>query len=261
MVETNYLLKYVDKKESAGTFSNPWSIRQALVYQNSDLEAGRDTYIFIRVSELLGDRFRDLLSKRKAREMGPRMLHWSEIHSMVFKSVIVNWREYINWLDRDVSQLVSLTIFIPFPSCTSRLWMAEINTSCLANYKGQFDSLILAAVEPTKLGSLDSVSSSLNLMKRLQYMLDQALRTAHMLDLNIEVMQRIQGAATRAKDLDAEDMKRKYEALYEDLDGAISEHVFLRKNVLSLVERSKILSQQVHAFLFLLRNSLLRGFS
>jgi hypothetical protein len=109
--ETAYLLKYVDKKDSPKEFSNPWSIRQALIYQKSDITASQDTYIFMRLSELLGERFRDLLSKRKARERGVRFLHWSEIHTMAFRSVVANWREYINWLDGDVSQLVSSPIF------------------------------------------------------------------------------------------------------------------------------------------------------
>lgn len=220
-IETCYLLKYVDKKDSPGKFSNPWSIRQALIYQKSNLLTNQDTYIFTRLSELLGEKFRDLLSKTKVKARGPRMLHWSEIHTMAFKSVVANWREYINWLDGDVSQL--------------------------------FDNLILAAVEPTKLGTLDSVSSSLNLMKRLQYMLDQALRTAHMLDINIEVMTKIQSAALRLKDSDGEEGRR-YEELHEGLESAMSEHIFLRKNVSSLIERAKILSNQLRDTI-LFRNS------
>ena len=109
----------------------------------------------------------------------------------------------------------------------------------------QFDHLILAAVEPTKLGTLDSVSNSLNLMKRLQYMLDQSLRTSRMLDLNIEVMKRMQTAATKAKYSDATEARRKYEGLIEGLESAMNEHIFLRKNVSSLVERASILSTQV----------------
>ena len=112
-IETAYLLKYVDKKEAPKEFSNPWSIRQALIYQKSNIKTEQDTYIFIRLSELLGERFRDLLSKRRAEERGLRILHWTEVHVMAFKSVIENWREYINWLDGDVSQLVSSYIWQP----------------------------------------------------------------------------------------------------------------------------------------------------
>lgn len=106
-VETSYLLKYVDKKDSPGKFSNPWSIRQALIYQEINFMTNEDTYILIRLSQLLGRRFQDLLNQRKLEERGVRMLHWSEIHIMAFGSVVANWREYVNWLDGDVSQLVS----------------------------------------------------------------------------------------------------------------------------------------------------------
>lgn len=109
--ETAYLLKYVDKKDTPKDFSNPWSIRQALIYQKSNFITSQDAYIFMRLSELLGSRFGDILSNRRARERGLKFLHWSEIHTMAFKSVVVSWREYINWLDRDVSQLVSSSIF------------------------------------------------------------------------------------------------------------------------------------------------------
>lgn len=113
MLETCYLLKYIDKKDSPGKFSNPWSIRQALIYQKSNLVTKQDTYIFTRLSELLGENFRNLLSKRSVKERGPKIPHWSEIHTMAFKSAVVNWREYINWLDGDVSQLVSCSFFLP----------------------------------------------------------------------------------------------------------------------------------------------------
>lgn len=111
----------------------------------------------------------------------------------------------------------------------------------------QFDNLILAAVEPTRLGVLDSASSSLKLMKRLQYMLDQALRTAHMLDLNIEVMKMMQIAALKSRKLDIEGARQRYADLNEGLETAISEHMLLQSNVMSLVARATVLSNQVSA--------------
>jgi hypothetical protein len=62
-----------------------------------------------------------------------------------------------------------------------------------------------------------------------------------MLDLNIEVMKRMQAAALKVRDGNRSD------AINEGLESAMSEHVFLRKNVLSLVERATILSNQVRA--------------
>ena len=78
-----------------------------------------------------------------------------------------------------------------------------------------------------------------------------------MLDLNIGVMKQMQTAATKAKDSDATGARRKYEGLIEGLESAMNEHIFLRKNVSSLVERASILSTQVRlSVLFCKRRSL-----
>jgi hypothetical protein len=66
-----------------------------------------------------------------------------------------------------------------------------------------------------------------------------------MLDLNIEIIKRMQAAALKARDSDKVEMRRRYDDLNEGLESAMSEHIFLRKNVTSLVERATILSNQV----------------
>jgi ABC-type antimicrobial peptide transport system ATPase subunit len=76
-------------------------------------------------------------------------------------------------------------------------------------------------------------------------MLDQALRTAHMLDINICVMTQLQAAAEEARVLDTDDNAVLYTSLNNYLGSSISEHGFLRKEVLSLVARATILSNQV----------------
>lgn len=68
-----------------------------------------------------------------------------------------------------------------------------------------------------------------------------------MLDLNIEVMKRMQAATSNTRDLDKAEMRLRYDDLHVGLGSAMSEHIFLRKNVLSLVERATILSNQVRA--------------
>jgi len=107
MPELCYLLKYVDKKEKPGKASNPWSIRQALVYQKSSLERGCNEYIFVRLSEFLGDMFKSLLSKSRAQTSLTASPHWTEVQALCFRSVIANWRSYINWIDQEVSLIVS----------------------------------------------------------------------------------------------------------------------------------------------------------
>ena len=221
--ESVYLLKYVDLKDvpstpaspaalPAGKFTNPYSIRQALIYHTFDLTANNETYIFIRLSELLGSRFRSLLSKSRAVTEGIQQPHWTEIQSLCFSSVVDNWREYINWIDEQVSIL--------------------------------FDRVILAAVDPHKTDTYDSVTSSLRDMKRLQYLLDQALRTANMLDLNILTMARLSSSTQNRSSLSLSD-DALYTILHEKLDSCISDHEFMKRNVLSLVARATILSNQL----------------
>jgi hypothetical protein len=165
IAETAYLLKYVDKKASPKDFSNRWSIRQALIYHKSNLTTSQDTYILMRLSKLLGDMFRDLLSKRRAQERGVGFLRWSEIHTMAFSSVVVNWREYINWFGRGcftTCKFIYLRRFSIYPLVEASRYLRKVGAKILEwdVDAAQFDNPILAAVEPTKLDTVDSVSSS-----------------------------------------------------------------------------------------------------
>jgi hypothetical protein len=63
----------------------------------------------MRLSDLLSNIFQSLLSKKRAQKEGVKRIHWTEVHALCFRSVVENWREYKNWLDRDVSLLVSTT--------------------------------------------------------------------------------------------------------------------------------------------------------
>lgn len=116
VAEMCYLLKYVDKKEKPGKTSNPWSIRQALIYQKSRLDTGSNEYIFVRLPELLGDMFRSLLSKSRAQTSTTTSPNWTEVQSLCFRSVIGNWRSYINWIDQEVSVIVSISNIVLFQS-------------------------------------------------------------------------------------------------------------------------------------------------
>jgi hypothetical protein len=104
--------------------------------------------------------------------------------------------------------------------------------------------VILAAVDPHKTDTYDSVTSSLRDMKRLQYLLDQALRTANMLDLNILTMARLSSSTQNRSSRSLSD-DALYTILHEKLDACISDHGFMKRNVLSLVARATILSNQL----------------
>jgi hypothetical protein len=103
--ESCYLLKYVEKKDTAIKGSNPWSIRQALIYQKCNLELKENNYIFIRLSDLLGGQFGRIL--RRTENSVTRTPHWTDIQELCLQSTVESWRQYINWLDQEVSVLVS----------------------------------------------------------------------------------------------------------------------------------------------------------
>lgn len=71
------------------------------------VQTGLDSYILIRLSKLLGKQFSALLRKTGNEKPIPKQLHWTDIQVMCFLSVLDNWRQYINWLDEEVSALVS----------------------------------------------------------------------------------------------------------------------------------------------------------
>jgi len=109
----------------------------------------------------------------------------------------------------------------------------------------QFDKVILASVEPDKLEVFDSVSNSLRDMKRLQYLIDQSLRTSHMLDINLDVMEEIKHLACRTQEFEGVNKACHYQGFENSLHAIGADHRFLRKNVLSLVARATILSNQL----------------
>jgi hypothetical protein len=99
-------------------------------------------------------------------------------------------------------------------------------------------------VQPGENGKFVSIIDSLRQMKRLQYLLDQALRTANMLDLNVQVMLRIADLALQVKALDSASA-RQYESFGSILRSTISDHRLLGKNINSIIARATILSNQV----------------
>jgi hypothetical protein len=84
-------------------------------------------------------------------------------------------------------------------------------------------------------------------MKRLQYLLDQSLRTSHLLDINMDIMDELLGMSQKVRKLEAE--KEEVRVIHEDFDNSIQgvkkEYKFMRKNIQSLVARATVLQSQV----------------
>ncbi len=82
-------------------------------------------------------------------------------------------------------------------------------------------------------------------MKRIQYLLDQGLRTAHLLDINMDVMEELLQMSHRSRELDGNENAFLYYDFQTSIREVKTEHKFLRKNVQSLVARATVLSGQV----------------
>ncbi|KAI8399097.1 hypothetical protein FOFC_20329 [Fusarium oxysporum] len=141
--ECSYLLKYIEKRDDARPGSNPWSIRHALIYQKVSHEESELSHILIRlplaVKKLLGS---SVLNR--SGESSSFIEDWTNLHITCLSSVDHNLHQFINYLDEEVDKL--------------------------------FKRVIMAGVEPDKLNEFDTLSSTTNDFKALQYLSDQLRR-------------------------------------------------------------------------------------
>ncbi|EGU81490.1 hypothetical protein FOXB_08000 [Fusarium oxysporum f. sp. conglutinans Fo5176] len=142
--ECSYLLKYIEKRDDARPGSNPWSIRHALIYQKVSHEESELSHILIRlplaVKKLLGS---SVLNR--SGESSSFIEDWTNLHITCLSSVDHNLHQFINYLDEEVDKL--------------------------------FKRVIMAGVEPDKLNEFDTLSSTTNDFKALQYLSDQLRRS------------------------------------------------------------------------------------
>ncbi|MCJ1307269.1 hypothetical protein MMC25_000915 [Agyrium rufum] len=212
VVESCYHLKYAEMHGDAGTFYNPWSVRQAAIYQRFDIKTGSNDCILIRLSDCMRDDLGEFL--RRPDQPRPFKMDWDCIHLLAVASLTAGWRKYINYLDREVSKM--------------------------------FDTVIVSQVDPKKVEEKGLAETALNYMKRLQYLMDQIARTQHMLALNIKVMQMMRVRSTQIPELLAHERKE-VDASNLDivLESNIADHEFASLNAGSLWARASILSNQL----------------
>lgn len=105
-LESCYLLKYIDKRDGIKQGANPWAIRHALIYQKVDRMGSRTSHLLARlptaVSKLLG------ASLRESSGGGSVFVQdWSHLHTTCFSTIKDNLRQFINYLDHEVTDLAS----------------------------------------------------------------------------------------------------------------------------------------------------------
>ena len=105
------MLKYVEKHEDPGPTINPWTIRQAALYQKVETKTLESQHIFVRLSAAMQEALHDALQRRSPIQACDFIGRWERVHVLLLKTLNANWREYINYLDEEVTKIVCI-----FPS-------------------------------------------------------------------------------------------------------------------------------------------------
>lgn len=102
------MLKYVEKHDdSPEVSSNPWTIRQTVIYQRFDCRSLQSNHIFVRLSMSTRCALQDVLqSDHDAGEICQFISRWGSIHVLFLRTLNENWRQYINYLDGEVESIV-----------------------------------------------------------------------------------------------------------------------------------------------------------
>ena len=99
------MLKYVELHDDEEPTINPWTIRQVVIYQKFDFQSLESSHIFVRLSKAMAEELHDALqiNKDRGRELVGR---WDRIHILYLRTLNENWRQYVNYLDEEVSKIV-----------------------------------------------------------------------------------------------------------------------------------------------------------
>ncbi|WAO92292.1 Hypothetical protein NCS54_00979400 [Fusarium falciforme] len=210
-LEFCYLLKYVSRRENASSKANPWSIRHALIHQKIDLASNRVSNILVRLPEKVKEQLSTIV---KDNGMAEFARDWTWLHAACFSSVDNDLRQFINYLDQEITKV--------------------------------FDRVIMSNMEPTKLNEFDSVQQTSKDLKTLQSLSDQARRLMNTIDLNIEtikcMLKEINGL--RVLSLDSPHCAP-VEMLFNLLEKTQQEHRFSLKNASAVLDRARATSEQL----------------
>ncbi len=103
--ETCYMLKYVQMHDDDGPTINPWTIRQAALYQKIEVKSLESHHIFVRLSTTMQEALQHSLQHTSNQEF-EFICRWELVHVLLLKTLNANWRRYINYLDEEVSKIV-----------------------------------------------------------------------------------------------------------------------------------------------------------
>ncbi|KAK4197947.1 hypothetical protein QBC40DRAFT_256483 [Triangularia verruculosa] len=154
-LEMCYLLKYAALKRDEDTKVEEWAIRHALVYQQTCFVTRENSQILVRLSDSMKVALKEALSA-DSEEVQHFSRDWTRLHSLVLGEVDDGWRQMINSLDSEVSEI--------------------------------FHRLIASGVIPQDLNMFDSPAAVAQDMKHLQRLTDNLRRVSTMIGLNTETI-------------------------------------------------------------------------
>ncbi|KAH7143768.1 hypothetical protein EDB81DRAFT_842978 [Dactylonectria macrodidyma] len=219
--ESCYLLKYIGLREDASKGTNPWSIRHSLIYQKVDFKTCETNHILIRIPETMENRLGE--SVLKDTELASDFVKkWAQLHSMSFGSVGDNLRQFINYLDEEVTSI--------------------------------FERIALAGVEPDILNEFDTPHSSATDMKTIHYLEDQAQRILTLINLNIETMGCLMRQAKRLRARGRSSDRGMLTQFEDQMQKIKQDHRFSLLHVSAIIKRSRSVSEQLRDTIAL-RNS------
>ena len=104
-LENCYMLKYVQMHEDPGPTINPWTIRQAALYQKIEVKTLESHHVFVRLSTAMQEALHHALQRSPNKEC-EFISRWESVHVLFWKTLNENWRRYINYLDKEISKIV-----------------------------------------------------------------------------------------------------------------------------------------------------------
>ncbi|KIW91387.1 uncharacterized protein Z519_08283 [Cladophialophora bantiana CBS 173.52] len=203
-LETCFLWKYIQHDD--GTAQHPWTIRQALVYQNFSCTTQTSTNILIRaplqVTNLLKHNFNTSAESRAS-----TVAEWLGVQKVCISCGTEEWRQALNYYDEQITKL--------------------------------FDELVMFSIETETAGDSKKVQQCVSSMKELTHLVDQLLRISHMLGLNSRIIHSMMDAARRYESAERRD------AFLIFAETVQLQYDFLRQLTESLLARGNNLSRQL----------------
>ena len=101
------MIKYAELEEPNPTASShdPWSLRQAIVYQKYYNQSRTSEQILVRPSQAMLKSLNKTFTSSQS-DAVMYVLSWASIHATSWGAASENWRHYINYLDGKLTKVV-----------------------------------------------------------------------------------------------------------------------------------------------------------